>query len=94
MHTLRVKINGQQLPNLDFTSPKADISQYLVEGKNSVEAVAATTMINGLAPILLELRTSGSGPIMGLDKFTSTEVESGLVVNVIVTPYTGVKLAS
>jgi hypothetical protein len=94
VHTLRVKINGQQLPALDFTSPEADISQYLVEGKNSVEAVVATTMINGLAPILLELRTSGSRPIMGLDTFTSTEAESGLVANVIITPFIGVKLAS
>lgn len=94
VHTLRAKINGHQLPPLDFTSAKADISQYLVKGTNLVETTVATTMVNGLAPILSELRTSGAGPIAGAYTFASTQVESGMVGSVVVTPYVGIKVAS
>lgn len=94
VHTLRAKINGHQLPTLDFTSAKADISQYLIEGHNLVEVVVATTMINGLVPILAVLKTSGSGPIVGAFSFENTQVESGMVGTVVVTPYVGIKVAS
>lgn len=94
VHTLRVKINGNQLPPLDFTSAKADISEYLVKGQNKVEAITATVMINGLAPILTELKTSGFGPAVGLETFASLQVEAGLVETVTVTPYVNVKITS
>ncbi|PVH71603.1 hypothetical protein DL98DRAFT_383782, partial [Cadophora sp. DSE1049] len=59
VHTLQVKINGRQLLPLDPTSPKADITEYLVKGKNRVEAVAATTLYNSLVPVFSRLQTSG-----------------------------------
>jgi len=96
VHTLRVKINGQQLPPLDFASAKADISEYLVEGVNTVQAVTATTMINGLVPILDQLMTSGGGPAFGSSTFgegTAGKAESGLVGIVTLTPYLGVKIS-
>ena len=54
----------------------------------------ATTMINGLVPILAVLKTSGSGPIVGAFSFENTQVESGMVGTVVVTPYVGIKVAS
>ena len=50
-------------------------------------------MINGLAPILTELKTSGFGPAAGLETFASTQVEAGLVETVTVTPYINAKIA-
>jgi hypothetical protein len=94
VHTLRASINRHQLPPLDFTSAKADISQYLVKGQNLVETTVATTMINGLVPILDQLKTSGAGPLVGAYSFASTQVESGMVGSVVVTPYVGIKVAS
>lgn len=94
VHTLRARINGHQLPPLDFTSAKADISQYLIKGENVVETTVATTMINGLAPILDQLKTSGAGPLVGALGFRSTQVESGMVGTVVVTPYVGTKITS
>ena len=94
VHTLRARINGKQLPPLDFTSAKADISQYLIKGENIVETIVATTMINGLAPILDQLKTSGAGPPVGALGFKSTQVESGMVGTVVVTPYVGIKITS
>lgn len=82
--TLRVRINGHELPPLDYTWAKADISEYLVKGQNSVEAVVATTMINGLVPIWNELRTSGSPP--QIPDWTQQD-EAGLVGTVVVVPY-------
>jgi hypothetical protein len=94
VHTLRVKINGNQLPALDFASAKADITPYLCQGNNLVEAIVATTMINGLFPIVDKLKTSGSGPPFGASTFASLQVEAGLVDDVVVTPYNPVKIAS
>lgn len=61
-HTLRVKINGHSLPPLDVTWATADISNFLVEGSNTVEVTVATTLLNALRPIWKDLRSSGRGP--------------------------------
>lgn len=93
VQTLRVRINGHQLPPLDFSSAKADISQYLVKGTNTVEAIAATPLFNALIPIWDKLQTSGSGPLLPLFAFGGQfGVEAGLVGTVTVTPYKAVKI--
>jgi hypothetical protein len=96
VHTLRVKINGHQLPPLDYSSPKSDITQFLVHGINYVDAVAATTMFNGLIPIWNQMRTNGYAPLfeVGQGALFGTEngVEVGLVGNVTVTPYKAVRV--
>ncbi|KAH7409052.1 hypothetical protein BKA64DRAFT_773603 [Cadophora sp. MPI-SDFR-AT-0126] len=104
VHTLRVKINGRQILPLDPTSPKADISEYLVKGKNRVEAVAATTLYNSLVPVFSRLQTSGDGPMLGpgdgfpaalkpiIDFLFPRFVEEGLVSIVTIVPYAGVQI--
>lgn len=43
-HTLRVKINGIALPPFDIADAKSDITAYLVEGINTVQATVATAL--------------------------------------------------
>ncbi|KAM0138973.1 hypothetical protein ACHAO1_003305 [Botrytis cinerea] len=87
VHTLRVSVNGIQLPPLDVTHAQADISSYLVKGKNTINATISTTLINGLRPYLERLKTSGTGPEISSLTFARTEVEAGLVGEVLITPY-------
>lgn len=60
-HSLRVYINGQQLPPLDLTWARADISAYLNPSgeANTVQAVVATPLYNALYPIWGQLRSGG-----------------------------------
>jgi hypothetical protein len=96
VHTLRVQINGVSLPPLDNSAPIADISQYLVTGVNTVEAVIATTMFNGLIPIYDQLETSGIHPVIGITvppvSAYAGGIEAGLVGTVMITPYQPVKI--
>lgn len=88
VHTLRVTINGRQLPPLDVTHARADISPYLVKGTNKIMAVISTTMINGLRPYLNRIKTNGGGPRLGSGlSFSNIEVEAGLVGEVVIIPY-------
>ncbi|RYC81627.1 hypothetical protein BFJ63_vAg15487 [Fusarium oxysporum f. sp. narcissi] len=83
-HTLRVSVNGHQLPPLDPTLAKVDISRYLVDGLNCVEAVASTTLVNALKPIAMKLENSGTtGTVQALASLQ----DYGLLMPVVVTPY-------
>lgn len=83
VHTLRVTINNHTLPPLDLTWATADISAYLVPGKNTVEAVVSTPLLNALRPIWEDLRSSGGPP-----QFTAAPPQNyGLLGKVIVIPY-------
>jgi hypothetical protein len=62
-HTIRASVNGHVLPPLDPTWAKADVSEYLVEGKNAVEAVVTTPLLNTLRPLWGKLMSSGNGTI-------------------------------
>ncbi|KAI9687503.1 MAG: hypothetical protein M1822_002113 [Bathelium mastoideum] len=83
IHTLRASLNRQALPSLDTTSARADISQYLVNGENTLEAVISTTLVNVLRPIWGDLRTSGVAPAVGVPGAQGY----GLVGSVRVIPY-------
>lgn len=61
IHTLRVLINSHPLPPLDPTAPEADITPYLIQGTNTVEAIVATTLVNRLRPFWFDLQTCGVG---------------------------------
>lgn len=89
VHTLRVKVNGVALPILDLADAKADISAYLVMGRNTVEATIATTLYNALIPIWFTMETAAAGPVVPP---ISGPLEAGLVGTVTITPYTAVKL--
>ncbi|CZR61746.1 uncharacterized protein PAC_11643 [Phialocephala subalpina] len=92
VQSLSVSINGHQLPPVDLTSAKADITSYLVQGENLVEAVAATTLANVLRTIWDELLISGSGPV--LPAWVRLPQDEGLLGTVVVTPYKAVKVVS
>ena len=84
VHSIQVSINGHVIPPLDTTWAKADITPYLVNGENKVEAVVATTLVNQLNPIWSQLQTSGVGPSPG----PPYPQDYGLLFDVVVTPYT------
>jgi len=90
-HTLRVSVNGHTLPPLDVTAPKADISEWLVRGVNTVEAVVGTPLGNAVRPVWDQLQTSGT---KANDKVAGggppAVGEYGLLADVVVTPYTSV----
>jgi hypothetical protein len=65
-HTIHASVNGHLLPPLDPTWAKADISEYLVEGKNTVEAVVTTPLLNTMRQLCGKLMSSGNGTIIGI----------------------------
>jgi hypothetical protein len=87
-HTLRTSVNGHSLPPLDITDAKADIGPYLIKGVNVVEAVVSTPLGNVLRSIWNELRTSGSGPSVGVP----AQADYGLRAGVSVIPYAELEL--
>ncbi|KAH8897356.1 secreted protein [Thozetella sp. PMI_491] len=94
VHTLSVSINGHVLPALDVIDASRDITQYLVQGENKVEAIVSTTLANVLSPIWDDLRSSGSPPmgLFGAPTQPSGTADYGLLDPVVVTPYNSVKL--
>lgn len=91
VHTLRVQVNGVALPVLDLAHAEADISGYLVEGTNTVQAVVATTLYNALIPIWYTMKTAGDGPLVPP---ISGPLEAGLVGTVTITPYKAVNIGT
>lgn len=92
LHSLRVQINGIDLPPLDITHAMADISPYLRPGNNTVTAIVPTTWWNYLRTIMDTLESAGAHPLplvleelLGLP-LPSTD-DAGLMAGVIVTPF-------
>ena len=85
VYTARVSVNGHDLPALDVTWARADISSYLRNGVNSVEVVVSTPLGNALRAIWSGVESSG--------KFAQSQIEApgvaayGLVSSVTVIPY-------
>ncbi|KAI9714496.1 MAG: hypothetical protein M1820_000457 [Bogoriella megaspora] len=84
-HTIRVRINGETLPPLDLTWAKADITPYLKQGENEVEAVVSTPLLNVLRPIWDQLLSSGAGPAIPANILPVQDY--GLLMPVSVVPY-------
>ncbi|PVH77692.1 hypothetical protein DL98DRAFT_534626 [Cadophora sp. DSE1049] len=100
-HTLRASINGHRLSPLDCTSARLDITEYLVQGRNIVEAVVATTIANVLKPLVEGLQTAGGDASLGNITFTglpgtsdNETAQSGMVDLVKVVPYCMIELLS
>lgn len=92
LHSLRVRVNGVDLPPLDITHPSADISSYLRPGNNTVTAIVPTTWWNYLRTIIDTLESSGARPLplvledlLGLPLPTADD--EGLMPGVIITPF-------
>lgn len=92
-HALKIIINGQQLPPVDFFKAEADITPYLQNGKaNEVMVVVPTTMWNYLRGILPDLRTAGSTPFPVLSGVPLLPMDAGLLGPVTVVPYENMKV--
>jgi hypothetical protein len=87
VHTLAVSINGHALPALDVTSAKRDISQWLVDGENTVVAEVSTPLGNVLIGIWDSLETSGSGPAGAEGGPPPLVASYGLIKDVTIQPY-------
>ena len=89
IQTLRVSVNGRQIPALDVTEAKADITEYLVRGRNTLRATVSTTLANAMAPVWKQLKTAGSPPsgLGGTDTTPPGNASYGLVEPVTLTPY-------
>lgn len=92
LHSLRVQINGVNLPPLDITNAMADISTYLRPGNNTVTAIVPTTWWNYLRTILDTLESAGAHPLpLVLESLLGLPLpptdDEGLMAGVIVTPF-------
>ncbi|KAJ5820046.1 hypothetical protein N7474_005637 [Penicillium riverlandense] len=84
-HTLRVTVNGHTLPPMDPTWARADITKYLRPGKNRVDALVTTPLLNTMRPLWSELESGANGtatPISG-----QPPQDYGLLSSVKVIPY-------
>lgn len=94
VHTLRASVNGRPLPPLDVTGARADITPFLRDGINTVEAVVATPLGNVLRPIWDKLETSGTGTtdlVAGWPP--AAPADYGILKDVVVTPYRSVVIS-
>lgn len=92
LHSLRVRINGDDLPPLDITNARADISTYLRPGDNTVTAIVPTTWWNYLRTILDTLESAGAHPLpLVLEGLLGVPLPSrddgGLMPGITVTPF-------
>lgn len=89
LNAITVYVNGARLPPLDYASPVADVTPYLVSGDNQVVAVVPSTMWNYLRSILPDIRSAGRefSSLAALPK-----TDNGLVGVVNVVPFEHVHL--
>lgn len=86
-HAVRVVVNGEETPPVDFFKGEMDISQYLRVGENEVLVIAPTTMWNYLLGLLPEIKTAGSTPLPLVMGLPLVPMETGLLGPVTVTPF-------
>lgn len=92
LHSLRVHVNGVDLPPLDITNARADISTYFRPGDNTVTAIVPTTWWNYLRTILDTLESAGAHPLpVVLEGLLGAPLPSrddgGLMPGITVTPF-------
>jgi hypothetical protein len=94
-HTARVYVNGHQLPALDLTAPRSDLTAYLKKGSNVLAVVVPTTMWNYIRSIADEIETVDA-PVDSLLSAVGNGLpdptDNGLIGDVKLVPYVTVKL--
>jgi hypothetical protein len=60
-------INDQELPPLDITNPRVDVTSYLVSGVNKILLKVSTTLWNSVVPVWSNLMTQGVSPAMPIE---------------------------
>lgn len=94
-HTARIYLNGRQLPPLDLTAPRADITKYLKRGSNQIKVIVPTTMWNYIRSISNEIQTVNDPIDVLLSAVGSglpAATENGLIGEVRLVPYVRVKI--
>ncbi|KAF2671303.1 hypothetical protein BT63DRAFT_385815, partial [Microthyrium microscopicum] len=90
-HALRLRVNGQQMPTLDYLTPQADITRYLVEGLNDIELIVPSTMWNYLKTLWGNITTAGQPPVIGTGQYGAktlpNAVDNGIIGDVTVIPF-------
>ncbi|KAL2843379.1 hypothetical protein BJY01DRAFT_264273 [Aspergillus pseudoustus] len=89
LHSLRLKVNGQKTPPLDYNGPKVDIGPYLQTGRNEIEIVVPTVMWNYIRSIWDRIVMAGYPPLISITNpgHVPDPVDTGLVGTVKVVPY-------
>ncbi|RAH58772.1 hypothetical protein BO85DRAFT_458908 [Aspergillus piperis CBS 112811] len=89
LHTLRVKVNGHQIPPPDYNAPKLDIGSYLQKGRNEVVIEVPTVMWNYIRSIFDRIVMAGYPPLISLTdpRHLPEPVNTGLSGTVQVVPY-------
>ncbi|KAL4940392.1 hypothetical protein BDV06DRAFT_230334 [Aspergillus oleicola] len=95
-HTLQLFINDKFTGPFDHNSGMVDITPFLVTGKNKVLVIVPTKMWNYIKSIAGDIRESGNLP-MGLgvalsDPSIQPKIDSGLLGDVVVSPYRTVEI--
>ncbi|KAJ0119379.1 hypothetical protein J7T55_013618 [Diaporthe amygdali] len=91
LDAITIHVNGARLPPLDYTSPTADVTPYLVNGSNQIVAVVPSTMWNYLRSILPDLRSAGRE----VSQFAALpKTNNGLIGEVTVVPFEIVHVGS
>ncbi|KAJ5272473.1 hypothetical protein N7478_007598 [Penicillium angulare] len=87
-HALRVAVNGEYLPPVDYNAPRMDISKYLHTGQNEILAVVPTTMWNYIRSIFLDITNGGvsSYLVQAGSSYWPSMTDNGLIGNEEVDP--------
>ena len=92
-HAARIYLNGHQLPPLDLSAPRADLGQYLRNGRNQVTVVVPTTMWNYIRSIFGQIRNAGVEPLLNsVSPVTPPRSDNGLIGGVKLVPYVNVSI--
>lgn len=89
LDAITVYVNGARVPPLDYASPVADVTPYLVGGSNEIVAVVPSTMWNYLRSILPDIRSAGRE---FTDLAALPKTDNGLVGVVTVVPFEFLRL--
>jgi hypothetical protein len=91
-HGVAGTLNGEAIPDLDITNPRADISSYLVSGTNHLSLRVSSTLFNGIVPYWSSIKTAGRGPSLSVDDLLPSQ-DYGIIGEVKIIPYQLVQIA-
>ncbi|KAI0839450.1 hypothetical protein F5Y06DRAFT_303174 [Hypoxylon sp. FL0890] len=85
-------LNGKELPAMDLANPTVDMTEFLVDGVNTVTLKTSTTLWDTILPIWSDLRTGGEAPIYPAYITGYGHSQNGIIGEVQVVPYQLVKV--
>ncbi|KAI0428532.1 hypothetical protein F5Y09DRAFT_357722 [Xylaria sp. FL1042] len=95
VHGVTASINGRSLPALDIANPKADVTDYLTDGTNTILIKVSTTLVNSVALVWDDLMTLGVFPPIPFDVIRAAgfgESVNGIIGQVQIQPYQLIKV--